>query len=170
MAVVQKALDALARILLGLAGVALVCMMFVTIFDVVVRNLGAWIPALQEVNYVGTIELVRYLFLLAMAGAMPWGVEKSQVIVELFTQNMAAGTQARIDALFMLGFGVFGALLAYSLLNSGVHALGSGETTQDLRIPMGPIKFGAAFCMALMSLRALLVALAALRKGEPHVA
>lgn len=170
MAHLQKTLDALARLLLGLAGVALVCMMLVTILDVLVRNLGVWVPALQEINYVGTIELVRYLFLLAMAGAMPWGVEKSQVIVELFSQNLKPSIRLRVDACYMLGFAVFGALLAYSLCNSGLHAIGSGEVTPDLRIPMAPIRFGAAFCMGLMALRALLVGLHGLRTGEPYVA
>jgi len=169
MAGIQRVLDTLAHWLLVLAGCALIGMMLVTMFDVVVRNLGTVVPSLQNLNYYGTIEIVRYLFLLAMAGAMPWGVEKSQVIVELFTQRLAPAARARIDALFLLGFAAFGAMLAYSLFVSGLHAAASGETTPDLLIPMGPIKYGAAFCMALMALRALVVALAGGYKGDAHV-
>jgi len=166
---VLKVLDWLARMLLVIAGIALVFMMGVTLFDVIVRNLGRWIDAVQEISYTGTIELVRYSFLLAMAGAMPWGVEKSQVVVELFTQNLPEAWRARVDAFFMVGFGVLGVLIAYGLFNSGMQAIGSGETTSDLRIPMAPIEFGASFCMALMALRAFLVGIIGLRTGEPHV-
>lgn len=165
---VLKVLDALARVLLGIAGVALIFMMSVTLFDVIVRNLGRWFDAVHDISYTGTIELVRYSFLLAMAGAMPWGVEKSQVIVELFTQNLDPAWRARVDAFFMLGFGVLGVLIAYGLFSSGMQAIVSGETTADLRIPMAPIEFGAAFCMALMALRAFLVGAIGLRTGEPH--
>ncbi len=168
--VIQRILDALARALLVLAGIALVAMMFVTIIDVVVRNFGELIPFLTEVRFYGAIELVRYLFLLAMAGAMPWWIEKSQVIVELFTQKVPAKLRARIDALWLIGFALLGALLAYSLSVSAANALITGETTADLFIPMAPIRYGAAFCMGLMAARAIVVAVTGLVKGELDVA
>lgn len=170
MVVIQRILDALARALLYVAGVALVCMMLVTIFDVIVRNFGDVFPALENVQYYGIIELVRYLFLLSMAGAMPWWVEKSQVVVELFTQKLSAPARARIDAFFLLGFAVFGGLLAYSLSASGAQALVTGETTADLRIPLSFVKYATAFCMGLMAVRALVIALVSIRKGEFDVA
>ncbi len=168
--VIQRILDALARILLALAGTALVCMMFVTIIDVIVRNFGSVIPFLKEVRFIGAIELVRYLFLLATAGSMPWWVEKSQVIVELFTQKLPPQVRARIDALWLFGFAVLGALLCYSLSVSAGHAIATGETSADLYIPLWFIRAGAAFCMGLMAVRAFFVALVGLRKGELNVA
>lgn len=167
---IQHCLDRMARALLAISGLALVAMMLVVIFDVLVRNLSVVLPFLQNVTYYGTIEIVRYLFLLAMAGAMPWGVEKSQVVVELFTQRLSVAARARIDSAFLLGFAVLGALMAYSLVVAGSHAFVTGETTPDLRIPIGPIRYATGFCMGLMALRALVVGIQGLRKGELHVA
>lgn len=170
MSAIEYCLDRLARTLLAVSGLALVAMMLVVIFDVLVRNLTSVLPFLQNVSYYGTIEVVRYLFLLAMAGAMPWGVEKSQVVVELFTQRLSVRARARIDAVFLLGFAVLGALMAYSLFAAGSHAFVTGETTPDLGIPIGLIRYATGFCMALMALRALVVGIQGLRTGEWHVA
>lgn len=170
MSAIDLVLDRIARVLLAIAGVALVVMMLVVMFDVIVRNLSDLIPALQDLKYYGTIEIVRYLFLLSMAGAMPWGVEKSQVIVELFTQKLSAAAQARVDAFFMLGYFVLGAFMAYSLFVAGTHAYVTGETTPDLLIPLGPIRYMTAFCMAVMALRALAATVRGLTKGNTHVA
>ncbi len=168
MGLIQDVLNRLARVLLAISGVALVSMMFVVMFDVIVRNLGVVIPVFQEIKYYGAIEVVRYLFLLAMAGAMPWGVEKSQVIVELFTQRMAPHARARLDSVFLLGFAVFGALMAYSLFGAGAHALTTGETTPDLLLPIAPIRYATGCCMALMALRAAVEGIQGLRTGVLH--
>lgn len=170
MTFLQNLLDAVVRLLLWLAGVALVAMMFVTIVDVVIRNFGEYIPVFREIRLYGILEVVRYLFLVSMAGTMPWGVEKSQVIVELFTQKLSNTARARIDSFFLLGFTVFGGFMAYALVLSGVHAINANETTPDLGLPMSWIRFFAAFCMGLMALRALLIGIQGLRRGELHVA
>ncbi|GAA5233739.1 TRAP transporter small permease [Verticiella sediminum] len=170
MKAIDLVLERIARVLLALAGVALIAMMFVVMFDVLVRNLSGIIPALQDLKYYGTIEIVRYLFLFAMAGTMPWGVEKSQVVVELFTQRFSASAQARIDAFFLLGYFLLGSFMAYSLFIAGTHAYVTGETTPDLLIPLGPIRYATAFCMGLMALRALLAAIRGMSRGAAHVA
>lgn len=170
MGFLQYSLNRIARALLAISGLALVAMMFVVIFDVLVRNLSVVLPFLNNVSYYGTIEVVRYLFLLAMAGAMPWGVEKSQVIVELFTQRLSASARGRIDAFFLLGFAVLGALMAYSLFVAGSHAFVTGETTPDLQIPIGPIRYATGACMALMALRALVEGCLGLKHGVAHAA
>ena len=166
----QNLLDAIVRALLGLAGVALVAMMFVTIVDVLIRNFGEYIPAVRDIRLYGIIEVVRYLFLVSIAGTMPWGVEKSQVIVELFTQKLPDAARARIDAFFLLGFTVFGGLMAYALVVSGMGSITSHETTPDLGLPLSWIRFFAAFCMGLMALRALVIGIQGLRRGDLHVA
>ncbi len=167
---ILRVLDALARALLAVAGVALVGMMVVTIVDIVLRNFGDFIPGLDSIRLYGMLEVIRYLFLIAMAGAMPWGVEKSQVIVELFTQKLKASVRARIDSLFLIGFAVFGTAMLYALVLSGLSAMASGQTTPDLEIPMSWVRFFTAFCMGLMAVRALFVGLQGLMKGELHVA
>lgn len=170
MTALLKPLNALARALLVVAGVALVAMMCVTIFDVLLRNFGNYFDALRDVRFYGSIEMVRYLFLVAMAGTMPWGVEKSQVVVELFTQKLPESTRQRIDAFFLLGFTVFGAAMAYSLFQAGVHAVATGETTPDLGLPLSWTRYVASFCMALMAVRALCLGIQGLRQGDLHVA
>ncbi|MBU4611408.1 TRAP transporter small permease [Achromobacter sp. GG226] len=170
MGAIQYSLNRIARVLLAISGLALVAMMFVVIFDVIVRNLSVVLPFLNEITYYGTIEIVRYLFLLAMAGAMPWGVEKSQVIVELFTQRLSDTAKVRVDAFFLLGFAALGALMAYSLFVAGSHAFVTGETTPDLQIPIGPIRYATGACMALMALRALVEGLLGLKQGVWHAA
>lgn len=170
MAAILNVLNTLARALLVVAGVALVGMMFVTIFDVLLRNFGNNFDALRDFRFYGSIEMVRYLFLVAMAGTMPWGVEKSQVVVELFTQKLSESTRCRIDSFFLLGFTVFGAALAYSLWGSATHSWTTGETTPDLGLPLAWPRYIAALCMGLMALRALFLSIQGMRRGELNVA
>ncbi len=170
MTAILRVLDNLARVLLGLAGLALVAMMVVVIIDIVLRNFGNYIPGVSSIRLYGMLEAIRYLFLIAMAGAMPWGVEKSQVIVELFTQKLSAPVLARIDSFFLLGFAAFGAALTYALILSGLSAMASGQTTPDLQIPMSWVRFFTAFCMALLTVRAFFVGLRGIILGKLHVA
>lgn len=169
MTALMNVLNALSRALLVVAGLALVAMMCVTIVDVLLRNFGNYFDALRDVRFYGSIEMVRYLFLVAMAGTMPWGVEKSQVIVELFTQNWPESVRNRIDAFFLLGFTVLGAAMAWSLLQAGMHAVTNNETTPDLGMPVSWSRYVAAFCMALMAVRALFLGIHGIRKGELNV-
>lgn len=170
MAALMNVLNALARALLVVAGVALVCMMFVTIFDVLLRNFGNNFDALRDFRFYGSIEIVRYLFLVAMAGTMPWGVEKSQVVVELFTQRLSEAARCRIDSFFLLGFTVFGGALAYALWMGAVHSWSTGETTPDLGLPLAWPRYIASVCMGLMALRALFLGIQGIRRGELNVA
>jgi multisubunit Na+/H+ antiporter MnhF subunit len=67
-------------------------------------------------------------------------------------------TKARIAAFFTLFFGIFGALMCYRLLHSASAARLTGETTQDLLVPMSSIYTVAAVGMAMLALRGLSLA------------
>lgn len=139
-----------------IGGVSLLALLMVTIVDVGLRFLSDLTRGAISLSVAGSVELVSYLLLFALLAAMAASVEKSQVVVEVFTHRLDGLLKTRIHGVYLVGFAVMGLILCTGLIDSGRGALAHGEVTQDLRISMGPIYFFAAFLSALLSLRSLL--------------
>lgn len=142
-----------------IAGIALLALLAVTIADVGLRYLGRLTGGALSLSFTGSVELVSYLLLFALLGAMAASVEKSQVVVEALTHRLNDNLKNRLHGFYLLGFAVLGIILCSGLVGSATGAMEHGEVTQDLRLPMGPIYLFAAVLSALLGLRSFLHAL-----------
>nr|WP_300309542.1 TRAP transporter small permease subunit [Halomonas sp.] len=142
-----------------IAGVALVALLAVTIGDVSTRYLYRLTEGAIALRVTGSVELVSYLMLYALLAAMAANVEKSQVVVEVFSHGLPDRLKHRLHGVYLLGFAALGLVLCFGLLESATAATQHGEITQDLRLPMGPIYLVAALLSLLLGLRSLLHAL-----------
>ncbi|MBE0462889.1 TRAP transporter small permease [Halomonas colorata] len=158
----------LALICRFVAGVALIGLLMVTIADVSTRYLSQLTEGAISLRVYGSVELVSYLMLFALLAAMAANVEKSQVVVEAFSHRLPQVIKNRLQGFFLFGFVVLGLILFVGLLDSATAAARYGETTQDLRLPMGPIYQLAAILSLLLGLRSFIHALLGViyAKGE----
>ncbi|CAM3533266.1 TRAP transporter small permease [Halomonas casei] len=158
----------LARICRFIAGIALIGLLMVTIADVSTRYLARLTEGAVSLRVYGSVELVSYLMLFALLAAMAANVEKSQVVVEAFSHRLPLAIKNRLQGVFLLGFVVLGLILFVGLLDSAAAASRHGSTTQDLRLPMGPIYQLAAGLSLLLGLRSFIHALLGViyAKGE----
>ncbi|EAR08617.1 TRAP transporter small permease [Reinekea blandensis] len=140
-------------------GISLLFIMLVVIADILTRTLFGMTKGEVDLTFPGSFEMVKYGLLFALAYCMPYGLNRGQVVVDLFTDNWSVKSKTRIAAFYMLFFAAFGFLMAENLIHSGSLAKQSGETTQDLMIPMFYIYYLAAVGMAVLGLRAVSISL-----------
>ncbi|WP_249978169.1 TRAP transporter small permease [Vreelandella olivaria] len=141
------------------AGIALIGLLAVTIADVSTRYLSRITEGAISLRVSGSVELVSYLMLFALLAAMAASVEKSQVVVEAFSHRLPQAIKNRLQGIYFLGFMALGLILCVGLLDSAAAAARYGTTTQDLRLPMGPIYQLAAALSLLLGLRSFIHAL-----------
>ncbi len=149
----------LARVLHILSGFLLVAMILVVLLDVASRSLFGASGGELDVTFPGGVELVSFGLLFMVLFALPYSVDRGQVIVDLFTERMPERAKAVLSAVYTLGFALLGFAMAIRFYEAIGGALASGETSQDLIIPLYYIYALAAFATAALGLRALLVAL-----------
>jgi TRAP-type mannitol/chloroaromatic compound transport system permease small subunit len=148
-----NAIDALALILYRISGLLLILMMLSVVADVASRSLFALTQGSLDLTFVGGIELVRYGLLFAMLFAFPHAVDKGQIVVDLFTHNLAPSTLRWFDGFYTLCFGIFGALLCWRFTEAAEASRLSGELTQDLLLPLAPLYLVSAFALGMLALR-----------------
>ncbi|MES1929549.1 TRAP transporter small transmembrane protein [Salinisphaera dokdonensis CL-ES53] len=168
MALLQRTSLWLGRIALAVAGVALLAMMMITVVDVVLRYAFQLTDGASGLTFVGSVELVKYLLLAALLGAMAGHVEKSQVVVEVFSQALSDSLKARIAGANLLVFAVLGAVLAWGIHEAAGAAAEFGEVTQDLAIPLAPIYEAAAALFVIFAVRSAIHGLEGLFSGVAH--
>ncbi|MCC5902183.1 MAG: TRAP transporter small permease subunit [Halomonas sp.] len=151
--ILYRASHWLALICRWVAGIALVGLLAVTMADVSTRYLSRVTEGAIAFRVSGSVELVSYLMLFALLAAMAANVEKSQVVVEAFSHGLPQTIKNRLQGVYFLGFMVLGLILFIGLLDSAAAAARHGTTTQDLRLPMGPIYQLAAVLSLLLGLR-----------------
>lgn len=158
----------LGRVAMTIAGISLLIMLGVTIVDIVLRYLfqltggGPTLP--------GSVELVDIFLLLSLLGAMASQVEKSQVVVEVFTQRLSDAAKTKLAGLFLLFFAVLGLVLAWQSFHEARTLSRVGQITQDLAIPMSWMSLAACFLFVVLGLRALIAGLESLVRGVDHAA
>lgn len=155
----ERASHVLALVCRVVAGLALVALLAVTIADVSTRYLYRITEGAIALRVIGSVELVSYLMLCSLLAAMAANVEKSQVVVEAFSHGLAPAIKDRLHGVYLLGFAALGGILCLGLVDSAQGAAAHGEVTQDLRLPMSPIYYVAAFLSLLLGVRSLMQAL-----------
>ncbi len=141
------------------SGCILVSMMFVTLADVLSRALFSVTSGSVDWTFVGGVELIKYGLLIAVLFALPHSVNRSQIIVDIFTDTLKTRSKATLEGIFLLGYTLLGSGMSYRFLQLIDEANLSGETTQDLLIPLSYFYGISSFATGILALAALMEAL-----------
>lgn len=142
-----------------LSGLILIFMMCTTLADIISRAVYKSSNGAIDLTFIGGVELVKYGLLLMILFALPYSVDRSQVIVDLFTENMKPRLKVVLDGIYTLGFMLLGAAMSYRFFHAVQQVQSSGETTQDLLIPLYYIYGLSSFAMAVLAISALLISI-----------
>ncbi|MGQ9367951.1 TRAP transporter small permease [Azospirillum sp. ST 5-10] len=148
-----------AQALYFIAGVLLIVMMLVILADVVSRSAFGFTGGAVDVTFTGGIEIVSYVLLFMVLFTLPYAVARGQVIVDLFTNGLSERTKGVLAGVYTLGFGLMGIGMTIRFVESAERVAVTGDTTQDLLIPMTYIYGVTAFATAVLAARGVLVAL-----------
>lgn len=126
----------------GVAGIVLICIMLLTVADVIMRAL--------RMPIIGTYELVAISAAMIVGFALPqtsW--EQGHVNVDILVKGRSPAVKKCLFVYTrMLGIALF-ALLCFDLYRKGIYLYKTREVSQTLRIPFYPVPLGLAFCMLL---------------------
>lgn len=149
-----------------IGGFSLIFIVMVTISDVVTRYLFKVTDGNFGFTVKGSVELVSYFMLFSLLSAFAAFVERSQIIVDVFTQKLNKNLKAYLMAIFLLGFMVAGLIMAWGMYENMHDAIKYSKVTQDLRLPMTPVyALGSLLCL-LLAIRSLIESLKILKTGE----
>ncbi len=157
MTVLKNFINRIAYAMHTCSGVLLIGMMLVTLVDVVTRTLYGLSEGSIALTFIGGVELIKYGLLFTVLFTLPQSVGDSQVIVDLFTEQMSERTKIYLESFYLLGFALLGAGMTYRFYHAIEGAIMSGETTQDLMIPMPWIYRVVVAATTMLTLRCLIL-------------
>jgi len=129
----------LSRFLNGIAGVALVFMMLLTVADVILRTFGRPIT--------GTYEMVAFAGAVVIGFALPFtSWIRGHVYMEFLIQKLSRQVRDRMNLFTRLIGIILFALIAYNLMIVGIDLQKSGEVSPTLRFPFYPVVYGVGIC------------------------
>ena len=149
-----------------LGGISLIIIVLTTMLDVIVRYVFKLTGGEFGFTVKGSVEIVSYFMLFALLAAFAAFVERSQIIVDVFTQKMPQSIKGYLMGIFMLGFFIIGIIFTWGLYESAIDAIEFGKVTQDLRISMMPIYLISAFLSMLLAIRSLIESINIFKTGE----
>lgn len=149
-----------------LGGISLIIIVLTTMLDVIVRYIFKLTGGEFGFTVKGSVEIVSYFMLFALLAAFAAFVERSQIIVDVFTQKMPQSIKGYLMGIFMLGFFIIGIIFTWGLYESAIDAIEFGKVTQDLRISMMPIYLISAFLSMLLAIRSLIESINIFKTGE----
>lgn len=149
-----------------IGGISLIIIVLTTMTDVVARYIFKLTGGEFGFTVKGSVEIVSYFMLFALLAAFAAFVERSQIIVDVFTQKMPQSIKGYMMGIFMLGFFAIGIVFAWGLYESAIDAMEFGKVTQDLRISMMPIYLISALLSALLAIRSLIESINIFKTGE----
>ncbi|MCB2101874.1 MAG: TRAP transporter small permease [Rhodobacterales bacterium] len=141
------------------SGVLLVVMVVTVLVDVATRTVFGASGGTIDLTFRGGVEIVSYSLLFMVLFALPYSVNRGQVIVDLFTENLPERTKDVLNAVYLLGFALLGFGMSVRFYDAVFRTIESGETSQDLLIPLYYLYAVVAAATAILGVRALLVAL-----------
>jgi TRAP-type C4-dicarboxylate transport system permease small subunit len=142
-----------------LAGALLVSMMLVTMADVLTRFIFKVSDGSLDFTFYGGIEIIGYSLLFMVLFSLPYSVSRGQVIVDLFTERMGSKSKHFLEGFYTIGFGFLGLGMCLGMYEAAHRVAESGETTQDLLIPLTYIYSAGTVATAVLALRGFLVSL-----------
>lgn len=100
----------------------------------------------------GSVELVGFMGVLAVAAALPFTHETNGHIgVELFVRRLSARKRVFIDICTAVLSLVLFALVSWRMVVYGINLERSGEVSMNLKLPEYLIVFMVAFCFMVLS-------------------
>jgi TRAP-type C4-dicarboxylate transport system permease small subunit len=123
-----------------IGGAALLFMMLVTVFDVIMRELGRPIT--------GTYELVGFGAAVLIGFTIPYVTSmRGHIIVDFFTMKLPPRAQHVLRLITRIMGTFLWAFIAYELYVFGQDLARSGEVSPTLQIPFYPVCYGMAVCL-----------------------
>lgn len=165
---ITKIMNAVSLLMYWIASVLLMFIMLIICLDVFLRTLFNITGGALDFTIAGTIEMVRFGLLFAMLLAFPYAVDKGQIIVDIFTEQMSVRRRDILDGLYLTGFGGFAGLLCWRFGEAAHVAMLTGEKTQDLMWSMEWLYGPAAIILALVAMQSVLAGIRLLTHREHH--
>lgn len=153
-----RLIDAIAYYMQLVSGALLVAMMLIVLADVSTRAIFGMTGGSIDFTFIGGVELVKYALLFTVLFALPYCVDRSQVIVDLFTERMSERGKTVLEAIYLIGYAALGTGMSIRFYESIFNSINTGETTQDLLIPLSYIYVVTTFATTILALRSLSVA------------
>lgn len=110
------------------AGIALLLMMLVVVFDIVGRTFGLWF-VLSSVE-----QATLYMMLLAFFGLARCFRDEGNIVVDIATQSLTPRTVRRIDAFWALVAAIVLLPLGYAAIMDGITLHNFGRRSEVLQI------------------------------------
>jgi len=161
-----KTSNFISRLCQFIGGLSLIIIVLTTMLDVTARYIFKLTGGEFGFTVKGSVEIVSYLMMFALLAAFASFVERSQIIVDVFTQKMPKSIKGYMMGCFMMGFFILGIIFAWGLYESAVDAIEYGKVTQDLRVSMMPIYAFSAFLSLLLAIRSLIESIHIFKTGE----
>lgn len=152
----SRVADSIAMLMYRISAVLIFVMMMLIVIDVVARLLFSLSDGGIDITFTGGIELVNFSLLFSMLFAFPHAVDKGQIVVDLFTQQMDAARLRFFTGAYTICFGFLGGALCWRFIAGGISAAESGELSQDLLIPLSGIYYIGAIALSMLAIRGLL--------------
>ena len=167
MSLLSNFVHKISRLMYRISGVLLITVMFIVLGDVVTRGLFAATEGALDFTFRGGVELVSYGLLFLVLFALPYVLCRAQVYVDLFVGNISQRSKAIMAAIYTFGFCLLGTGMTIRFIEASLRVAETGETTQDLLIPMWWLYAISAFGTGVLALRGLFEAIDQLNpKGE----
>lgn len=112
------------------AGVILVLMMFMTVYDVFARNLGfGSIEPVVELTTIGVVIIASFGFAITT-------IHAGHIVIDLFTRGNKATTNNLIDGFWLIVTSVLLTAISVLTIREGLHEADFGITTEILEWPI----------------------------------
>lgn len=119
-------LKKLSVIVSDFAGIVLMGMMLLTVFDIFARSLG--LGSVESVVELTTMGVV----IIAAFGIGLITIKSGHVIIDVFTANNKPSTNRKIDAFWLLVMAIFLSVISYLSISEGLILHSYGTTTEVL--------------------------------------
>ncbi|HQP54849.1 MAG TPA: TRAP transporter small permease subunit [Syntrophorhabdus sp.] len=132
------------KLLYIIAGSVLACMIILTFFDVILRNLGHPIT--------GSMEIIQYGGAIVFGFSVPYGTMLgAQVIVDVVTEKLSPKKKRTIEIITRCVGVLMFLFVAYNFFIYGIDVQKTGERTASFKIPYYPFAFALSFSFFLQS-------------------
>lgn len=158
----------ISKICIFLGSLCLVSTVCVTLLDIATRYLYKITSGALGFTIQGSLELIEQFMFISLLAAFVAFVERSQIIVDIFTQKLAHKIKVILMGLFIFVFAVLGAVFAWGQYELMLEAMHYGNSTQVLRIPMAPIHVVGGILALLLMVRASIESINIFITGDFH--
>jgi TRAP-type C4-dicarboxylate transport system permease small subunit len=142
MNVLKAILQKIVSLMYGIAGIALVGIVFLTVTDVFLR--------LFKIPIEGTYEIVSLLGAVVIGFAVPQTtIERGHVLMDFFTGRLSFGGQRVLHLVTRLLACLTFLIIGWNLFKLGNDLMSTGQVSLTLKFPEYPVAYGIAFCCLL---------------------